>query len=615
MEDIPRKILCSLIREQSTSIIYDPAKFRNLLIDYSKGKYKKERKCLSDALSEGIPEILHTKKDQLAYPVLSQQFSRKLIDDLGITHELAKWTVDSWALALGVIQDPSVLEESVITEIDDHIPRDYTVTIDSNPPRAKIFLNGIQKGVTPLILKNLEFGRYQIQLVLDGYESRNQEFETRSNIDQNIVVTLIKKPVESGSITIETYPSDAEITLNSKKFGRTNKTVWNLSEGYYEVRLVLPGHRDIVRQLQLQQGDNVKIRESFVPELDKIPANTPGIVSVDSSPPRAAVYLDDEFIGNTPLIAREISPGNHSVAIRLSSYEEIQDRFHISPGEDRFIYEALVKKKSSGIGIKALGICFVIALIFVVYIFLPSTDPNTPEGWIEKGSTYYNDGKYPEALDAFNSAIAEDSSNKFAWSWRGDTLDEMNREQEALDAYARALSIDPNYAIGWSNKGYVLIKLGKYQESLEAYHFAIANDPNNDISWSGKGAALYQLGRYQEALEAYDRALEINPNLSYALEGKRRAEQELNVNTLAQTKIQNLNQIQDFVSQGAALADDERYEEAIQFYDQGLALIGNDNDIEKAPMKKNLLGLKVFALNKLGRIDEATQVSKLITQG
>jgi len=252
MDDIPRIILCTLIREQGVQVIQNASKFQNLLIDYTKGEFKKERKCLNDSLAEGIPDTLLTKKDQLSYHQLSQQLSQKLIDNLGVTPELAKWTVDSWALALGVIS------------VDNLHPQDFFTTITSTPSGAGVYLDGFMKGVTPLTLKNLQFGTYQVEIKYDKYETWAQSIDIRTQDDKIISAILVESPADSASICIETFPSNAQIFLNKRKIGRSPKTLLNLSSGNYEIRLVLHGYQELVKSLQIQEGDNVRIQESFI---------------------------------------------------------------------------------------------------------------------------------------------------------------------------------------------------------------------------------------------------------------------------------------------------------------------------------------------------------------
>lgn len=253
MDDVPQEILCSLLREQGIAVINDPTRLQNLLVDYCSGQFKKERKCLIDALSADVPGTLLNKKSRLDYSTISQQLSRKLINDLGITPELAQWTVDSWALALGVILESEL-----------HLD-DLSVTILSNPPGAKVSINDVFKGVTPVILNNPLLGTCHIEISNDDYIPWRKSLDLSSRENITLTANLIRQPEKPGSMIIETDPSNAEIYLNSIRIGNTPHEIKNLSEGYYEIKLTRPGYKDIIIHKQVQTGKIIRITESFIP--------------------------------------------------------------------------------------------------------------------------------------------------------------------------------------------------------------------------------------------------------------------------------------------------------------------------------------------------------------
>ena len=382
MGDIPRELLCSLIQQRGISIIHDPKNFPNFLNDYYKGQYKKERKCLTDALLEDVPKILLNKKDQLAYATVSQQLAQKLNHNLGITPELAKWTVDSWAAALEIIH------------AEDLQPSDYFLSILSNPPGARVSLNGIFKGITPLDEINLELKTYQLLVSYDGYEPWTQSITLDPRVNSTISINLTKNPVELGSITIETYPSDAEIYLNSKKYGSTPKEIVNLSDGYYEIKLTRPGYKDIILHRQVTTGINVKIRETFIEEhIPKQPRKTGNLI-IDSSPSRAPVYLDNQFAGKTPLILRDISSGNHSISFQLSSYTESRRRIQVRDSEDLNIFETLVKQKKPLFTKAIYAFCLLVFLFILVWLFtggIPPPPPVPPQASVQNSAIVTKD--------------------------------------------------------------------------------------------------------------------------------------------------------------------------------------------------------------------------------
>jgi tetratricopeptide (TPR) repeat protein len=168
-------------------------------------------------------------------------------------------------------------------------------------------------------------------------------------------------------------------------------------------------------------------------------------------------------------------------------------------------------------------------------IIRPSTPVATPtvsettsaSEWFDKGFNLGEQGRYQEAIEAYDKALKIDPQYKFAWLNKGWALNNLGRYQEAIEAYDKALKIDPKYKSAWNNKGNALRNLGRYQEAIEAYDKILKIDPKYKSAWNGKGAALRDLGRYQEAIEAYDKALKIDPKYKLALDNKKIVLKEL----------------------------------------------------------------------------------------
>jgi tetratricopeptide (TPR) repeat protein len=61
----------------------------------------------------------------------------------------------------------------------------------------------------------------------------------------------------------------------------------------------------------------------------------------------------------------------------------------------------------------------------------------------------YNQGKYPEALDCCNQALAFNSKNDLALSNKGRVLKALGQSDEALVCFDQALALNPknNYAL------------------------------------------------------------------------------------------------------------------------------------------------------------------------
>jgi tetratricopeptide (TPR) repeat protein len=105
------------------------------------------------------------------------------------------------------------------------------------------------------------------------------------------------------------------------------------------------------------------------------------------------------------------------------------------------------------------------------------------------------------------------------WYWYNKAVDLANEGKypEALQANERALAINESIPLALANKAGILVQLGKYDEAIIAADKALAIKANTTIAfavaYSNKGDALRHLGRIEEAKAAFARAAELDPTL------------------------------------------------------------------------------------------------------
>ena len=105
----------------------------------------------------------------------------------------------------------------------------------------------------------------------------------------------------------------------------------------------------------------------------------------------------------------------------------------------------------------------------------------------DKGLILYQQGKYVEAISAFDQAIEIDPQYAAAWCYKSFALDELGKHDEATKAYDKAIEIDSQYvASAWENKGNELEQSKRYADALEAYSHAIDLDPKDPRHGSGR---------------------------------------------------------------------------------------------------------------------------------
>jgi hypothetical protein len=104
MNEIPRQKLCEIIQKYSASLCHDPVRLEGLLRDFC-GQYRKEISLLVSATKERVTADLLTSPSSLPVETLLARLTNRLQDNLGLAEDAARWAVETWALALGVISN------------------------------------------------------------------------------------------------------------------------------------------------------------------------------------------------------------------------------------------------------------------------------------------------------------------------------------------------------------------------------------------------------------------------------------------------------------------------------------------------------------------------------
>ncbi|MCC6566590.1 MAG: tetratricopeptide repeat protein [Chloroflexi bacterium] len=183
----------------------------------------------------------------------------------------------------------------------------------------------------------------------------------------------------------------------------------------------------------------------------------------------------------------------------------------------------------------------------------PEGVPLAARELVDKGYSLTELGRYDQALQAFDQAIAKQPGLSYAWARKGRTLRLLERYEDALACYDRALEIQPSYAWALSGKGVILERMGRFEEALACFQQAsemhpqdvwyvhnmgsaylnlgqladaeaalrraVEIDPAHSSSWARLGQVLRQLDRPEEALGAFEQAIKLDPTYAWAHNG------------------------------------------------------------------------------------------------
>ena len=109
MNTEPRQTLRSLILKHGLDLCSDAKRCQGLLRDLC-GAHHREVNILIGALREHVPLDLLAGRNSMPQGLLMARLIKRLEDHQGLTAEAARWGVESWALALGILTEGELEE-------------------------------------------------------------------------------------------------------------------------------------------------------------------------------------------------------------------------------------------------------------------------------------------------------------------------------------------------------------------------------------------------------------------------------------------------------------------------------------------------------------------------
>ncbi|PSB01469.1 serine/threonine-protein kinase [Merismopedia glauca] len=211
-------------------------------------------------------------------------------------------------------------------------------------------------------------------------------------------------------------------------------------------------------------------------------------------------------------------------------------------------------------------------------------NPNYIEARIGKANILTQLNRYQEALVNYEKAIKLKPDSAALWQGRGIVLDLLNQNTQALYSFDRAIAIDRNISESWYGKGKILTKIKKYSEALKAYDEAVNLTDKVPKYWYERGWVLHNLKRYSEAITSYDKALGLQDSLAPAWYGKANSLVIIGRDIEAITAYQKAadyqpNYYQSWFSLGNILLKQQQYELAISAFDNGIKYHTKDDKI------------------------------------
>lgn len=198
------------------------------------------------------------------------------------------------------------------------------------------------------------------------------------------------------------------------------------------------------------------------------------------------------------------------------------------------------------------------------------------QAWNLLGISYIELGRFDEARQALERALAMMPNNKHVMSNLGNVLISMSCYGAAIDYLEQALQIQPDLVPACNNLGNAYRYAGRVTDAIKIYEHALKIAPDYAELIANLGVAYSQVQRYRDAIDCYDRALNLNPQLLpvYAnrAEAFRLLGQLQDAIAACETALNQHLDIQEvWLVYGNALRDASRIDEAIEAYIRALS--------------------------------------------
>lgn len=143
-------------------------------------------------------------------------------------------------------------------------------------------------------------------------------------------------------------------------------------------------------------------------------------------------------------------------------------------------------------------------------------NPNDPDAHYNIGLTFYQAGRYREAVAPLKRAIKQNPNDDGAHYVLGNTYDKLRQYKEAASQFREVVRLKPNDAAAQLNLGNAYAKSRQFDEAAKAYKAVVAATPNDFAAHYNLGLMYGRLNLIQEGIAELSKAIEIKPDYSEA---------------------------------------------------------------------------------------------------
>jgi hypothetical protein len=248
--------------------------------------------------------------------------------------------------------------------------------ISTNPTGARVHINDIYQGLSPLTISGLRTGSCRVEAEYNGYQNAETDVYVTAGTIQNVYLTL-QSP---GSISVTSSPTDAFVSLNGQIVGRTPYVITGLSAETVEISVTKNGYYNWKKSVNVNEGGQVSVHAT----LESIDQSQE--ILVTSDPAGAKIHLDGIYKGETmagqPFPIGDVAAGPHTLSLTLDDYPNYITNVNIVRGGEPVIINAVMGESPSSQNTGSLQVKSTPpgAMIYLDNIYTGLVTPSTVTG-------------------------------------------------------------------------------------------------------------------------------------------------------------------------------------------------------------------------------------------
>jgi hypothetical protein len=205
-----------------------------------------------------------------------------------------------------------------------------SLLVAGDVPGADVLVDGVARGVTPLVVDNLDPGVHTVEIRAKELPAWAQTIMVKGGERTTVSPTIRPQKAATGSLRVLSNVEGAQVLLDGEAIGKVPADAPEVAPGTHILEVIAPKYQSKAQEVVIEAGQKRVVRI----ELAAVPEKTPvGTLRVTSVVPGSVIYVDGAQVGGSPYERADLSVGEHFVTVEAPGYKKWQSSAKLEAGK------------------------------------------------------------------------------------------------------------------------------------------------------------------------------------------------------------------------------------------------------------------------------------------